>query len=199
MGEYIMAKKNKNRNQNGFLKSMSPVKKASAILLSGVILFSGAGIVRSEVNRQKAISRLEDLEKRREQLVVDIKTDDNYVNWLGDRYFTAREALEKDIIDQDQYNENVQKFTNDDYILDNISTIDYINQKYVAEKSNIDSETATSKKSEKTWNYIGAANAGILGLSGAGLATTFAKHDRERKKKLEEQAILEADEEITTM
>lgn len=180
-----MAKKNKEKL--GFLKSMSPVRKAGALLLSGVILFSGVGVARSEVNRHKAVDKLEDLEKRREQLVVDIKTDDKYVTWLGDRYFTAREALEKDIIDQDQYNENVQKFTDDNYILDNISTIDYINQKYVTEKVNIDNETAEAKKSEKTWNITGAVYAGLLGVSSAVSAINLTQHARMMKYKKEQE------------
>lgn len=177
-----MAKKNK----QGLLKSMSPVKKASALILSGVIVTSGLGMVRSGIKSDKAYKQLDSLDARQSQLLVGIKSDNHYMDWYEDRINTCKDALDKDIINEEQYNENIRKFSNDEYILDNISTIDYINQKYVMEKENIDRETAEAESVKASENVKGAANGVIMGVSGAGLFAVLSSHLRKKSSKVEE-------------
>lgn len=187
-----MAKKNKNKK--GLLKSMTPVKKLGALALSGLIVAGGLGMVRSAVKVGENNRELDNLDVRQAQLLVDIKADDNYMDWYENRVNTCKDALSKDIITEQQYNDNIRKFSNDEYILNNISTIDYINQKYAIEKESIDAETVSANKAKSSASVVGAGNAVLTGVAGAGLMAMLSAHARKREQ--EAKLRMEQDEEI---
>lgn len=178
--------------KKGKIKSKNVVKKAGATLLTLFFLAGTAGVFSSQSKLTDATDKMCDLDTRQSYLVASVRSEDSFMDWYQSRVDTCKDALKKDIITEKQFSDNISKMSDDEYLLNNLSAIDYLNQKYVAESESIKREKKEAKEQCDKAAVKGAGWGALMGVTGLGLITGAFKY----AGKKEENAEVETKEEI---
>lgn len=178
--------------KKGKIKSKNFVKKAGATALTLFFLTGTAGVFSCQSKLNDSTGKMRDLDTREAYLVASVRSEDSFMDWYQSRVDICKEALDKDIITEKQFSENISKMSDDEYLLNNLSTIDYLNQKYVAESESIKRERKEAKEQSDKASVKGAGWGALMGVTGLGLITGAFKY----AGKKEESAEVETQEEI---
>ena len=124
------------------------VKTGGALLITGVTLASAAGIASSvedlhDINKNRA-----ELSARQESVLTDVKTDEDFIDWYKNKVAVSKNALAEGVITEEDFAEQVDKFTTNDYLKENIQNLDFVDKGVKEEQAEIDTKTAQLNKKE---------------------------------------------------